>query len=113
MKGKKQPIILSKKRDGEKHLYTDQELVHEIQEAIRKEDSISEAAKYVAVKAKNGRVVLTGTVPSEPEKMTSEIRQLPSRGLAKSPINYKYWKRERSPNFEEKIYEHTHDDQYI
>lgn len=51
-------------------LYTDGELVQEVQRAVRKETSISSAAKRIEVSAKNGIVTLKGQVPSEPEKMT-------------------------------------------
>jgi osmotically-inducible protein OsmY len=51
-------------------LYTDGELVQEVQRAIWKEGSISPSAKRVEVSAKNGIVTLKGNVQTEPEKMT-------------------------------------------
>jgi len=65
-------VIIQKKieKAQSERLYTDGELVSEVQRAIWKEGSISNLAKRVEVGAKNGIVTLKGDVRTESEKMT-------------------------------------------
>jgi hypothetical protein len=61
--------------------YSDQQLVREIRRAVERDSAVSSAAQKIQLTAKNGVVILKGTVSSEQEQMIIEDKAVALAGF--------------------------------
>jgi hypothetical protein len=61
--------------------YSDQQLIQEIRRAIERDSAVSSAAQKIQLTAKNGVVIIKGTVSSEQEQMILEDKAVALAGF--------------------------------
>jgi hypothetical protein len=61
--------------------YSDQQLIQEIRRAVERDSAVSSAAQKIQLSAKNGVVILKGTVASEQEQMIIEDKAVALAGF--------------------------------
>ncbi len=72
------PIELEEEVQG---TYSDQQLIQEIRRAVERDSAVSSAAQKIQLSAKNGVVILKGTVASEQEQMIIEDKAVALAGF--------------------------------
>jgi hypothetical protein len=72
------PIELDEEMPG---TYSDQQLIQEIRRAVERDSAVSSAAQKIQLSAKNGVVILKGTVASEQEQMIIEDKAVALAGF--------------------------------
>jgi hypothetical protein len=73
------PIELEE--EGAQGTYSDQQLVQEIRRAVERDSAVSSASQKIQLTAKNGVVILKGTVSSEQEQMIIEDKAVALAGF--------------------------------